>query len=300
MKRIWIGLLAPALWALCNYIDKYLLSKIFHEEKNISVLLIFSSIIGIILLPFIFFFADKVFAISTVNKLLMIWWWVIYIISLIPYLYALNKDDASTVVPLFQMIAPISLILWYFFLGESISTKQFIWFFIVFVSSFVLSLDITHKIRFKSGVFFLMLLSCLLTSPMYIIFKWVDVNSSFRTTTFREYIWFWIVSVALLCIPWYAKSFLRLFKNNKFKIVSLNLASETINVTAIVIMNYVSVLTFVWLAQLMNWFQPVFILIYGIILTLLFPKIVKERYSRTIIIQKILCIILMIIWLYLL
>ncbi len=111
MQRIWIGLLCPALRAISNYMDKYLLSKFFQEEKNLSILLIFSSIIGIVLLPFIFFFADNVFAISTINKLLMIGGGAIYIFSLIPYLYALNKDDASNVVPLFQMIAPISLIL---------------------------------------------------------------------------------------------------------------------------------------------------------------------------------------------
>jgi hypothetical protein len=72
MERIWIGLLPPALRALSNYIDKYLLSKVFHEEKNLSVLLIFSSIMGILVLPFILVFADNVFAISTLNKVLMI------------------------------------------------------------------------------------------------------------------------------------------------------------------------------------------------------------------------------------
>lgn len=126
MKRIRIGILSPALRAICNYVDKYLLSKVFHEEKNLSVLLIFSSIIGIVLLPFIRFFANDVFTISNINKLMMIGGGVVYILSLIPYLYALNKDDASTVVPLFQLVAPISLIMGYFFLGETLSTQQFI------------------------------------------------------------------------------------------------------------------------------------------------------------------------------
>lgn len=111
MQRIWIGLLCPALRAISSYIDKYLLSKFFQEEKNLSILLIFSSAIGVVVLPFIFFFADNVFAISNMNKLLMIGGGAIYILSIIPYLYALHKDDTSTVVPLFQMIAPISLIL---------------------------------------------------------------------------------------------------------------------------------------------------------------------------------------------
>jgi len=300
MQRIRIGLLCPALRAISNCIDKYLLSKVFYEEKNLSVLIIFSSIIWIAILPFIIIFADNVFVISNMNKLLMIWWWMIYIISIIPYLYALNKDDASTVVPLFQMVAPVSLILWYLLLGESISTQQLIGFLVIFVSSFVLSLDVTQKIKFKYQTFFLMLISCILISLMYIVFKRVDVQASFWTTAFWQYIWFGIVSIVLLCIPWYAKSFIHLFKNNKVKIIWLNAISEIVNVVAIIIMNYISILTFVWLAQLMNWFQPVFVFIYGIILTLLFPKTIKEKYSKIIIIQKIICFSLMVFWLYLL
>ncbi len=300
MGRIRIGLLCPALRAISNYIDKYLLSKVFIGEKNISVLLIFSSIIGIVILPIILLFNHHVFAISNVNKLLMMASGAVYILSLIPYLYALNKDDTSTVIPLFQMIAPISIILWYFIFGEILHTQQLVWFLIIFLSSIIISLDITHKIQFKHKIFLLMFLSCVLSSCNYIIFKRVDIHSTFWVTAFWEYIWFWIIGIALLCIPWYAKSFLRLFKNNKFKIIGLNFINEIINILGVIIMSYVSVITFVWLAQLMSGFQPVFVFVYGILLTLFFPKLIKEEYSKTIIIQKTICIALMIFWLFLL
>jgi uncharacterized membrane protein len=300
MKRIWIGLLPPALRAITNYIDKYLLSKVFHEEKNLSVLLIFSSIVGIIVLPFILIFADNVFAISTFNKIVMIGSGVIYILSIIPYLYALKKDETSTVAPLFQMVAPITLILWYFLLGESLSTQQLIGFLIIFISSFALSLDLTHKIKFKYEIFLLMFASCALISLKFIAFKWVDIQASFWTTTFWEYVWFGLASIFLLCIPWYAKSFFRLFKKDKYKIISLNWLNEIFGLGGIAIMNYVSILTLAGLAQLMNGFQPLFIFVFGILLTLLLPKIIKEKYSKTVIIQKILCFVLILIWLYIL
>lgn len=300
MKRIWIGLLPPALRAITNYIDKYLLSKVFHEEKNISVLLIFSSIVGIIALPFILIFADNVFAISTLNKIVMIGSGVIYVLSIIPYLYALKKDETSTVAPLFQMVAPITLILWYFLLGESLSTQQLIWFLVIFISSFALSLDLTHKIKFKYEIFLLMFVSCALISLKFVAFKRVDIQASFWTTTFWEYVWFGLASIFLLCIPWYAKSFFRLFKRDKYKIISLNWLNEIFGLGGVAIMNYVSILTLVGLAQLMNGFQPIFIFIFGILLTRLLPKIVKENYSKVVVIQKILCFALILFWLYLL
>jgi hypothetical protein len=52
-----------------------------------------------------------------------------------------------------------------------------------------------------------MLLSCFLTSLMYIAFKWVNVDTSFATTMFWQYVWFGIMTVILLLIPGYAKSF---------------------------------------------------------------------------------------------
>lgn len=300
MQRIRIGLLCPALRALSNYIDKYLLSNIFHEEKNLSVLLIFSSIVWVIVIPFALFFSDNIFAISNINKVLMILWWMIYVISIIPYLYALKKDDTSTIVPLSQMIAPISLLLWYIIFNETLNIQQLIWFFIIFIASFLLSLDIRHKTTFKYKWFLLMLLSCLLISFKYIIFKRVNIETSFRTTAFWEYIWFIVISVFLLLIPWYAKSFIRLFKNNKIKIIWLNAITEISNIIAIIIMSYISTITFIWFAQLMNGMQWVFVFLYWIILTLIFPKIIKETYSTIIVIQKVVCFSLIIFWLYLL
>jgi hypothetical protein len=52
MEWFYIALAAPALWSAVNYIDKYLVEKYF-KGGGIGALLIFSSLVGIIVIPFI-------------------------------------------------------------------------------------------------------------------------------------------------------------------------------------------------------------------------------------------------------
>ncbi len=54
MNWILIASIAPILWAITNYIDKHLISK-YLKGEGIGALMIFSSAIGIILIPIILF-----------------------------------------------------------------------------------------------------------------------------------------------------------------------------------------------------------------------------------------------------
>lgn len=300
MQRIGLGLIATTLRAIWSYIDKYLLSKFFNTENNLSILMIFSAIIWLFILPIIYYFNPHILQISNIHKFILIVSWAIYIFSLIPYLYALKKEDTSVVIPLFQMIPAISLFIGYVVLKEIPSWQQILWFIIIFISSIILSLDLWAKYKFRWKTFWLMFLSSFLISLNYLLFKIVQIEAGFWTTAFREYMWWWIVWVLLLLIPGYSKSFLRLFKQHKTKIISLNFTNEILNIIAKLILSYVVTITFLWFAPLVNGFQPFIIFIMWILLTLFFPKYIKEKYSKKIVIQKILCFVLMLLGLLLL
>jgi drug/metabolite transporter (DMT)-like permease len=42
----------PVLWAISVHLDKYLVDR-FFKESNVVVLLLFTSLVGVLLLPFI-------------------------------------------------------------------------------------------------------------------------------------------------------------------------------------------------------------------------------------------------------
>jgi uncharacterized membrane protein len=99
MNWFLIALLPPALWSVTNHFDKYLLSRYF-KGGGVGALMVFSSIIGVFLLPIIAFLHPEVLQFNLINILIAINGFL-YTLSVLPYFYALQKDEASICVPLF-------------------------------------------------------------------------------------------------------------------------------------------------------------------------------------------------------
>lgn len=294
MNWFLIALIAPALWSVTNYIDKYLISKYFSGAGP-GALLIFSSLIGFLVFPIIFMIHPDVFSIQKSHALLIALNGVLFLAYLFPYLYALQKDDASNVVPLFQTAPIFSYILGYVFLGESLSQKEILAAAILLAGAVILSLDFSsEKIRFKTTVLGLMLLSSFLFSLNSLIFKFVAVNSNFWITYFWGYVGWSIAGVLLFSLfKNYRLEFLSVFRTNKKSVISLNILNEAISIIAGMCFNFATLLAPLALVTVVNGFQPFFILLYGIILAMFFPNIIKENLSKRYLLHKIFAISLM-------
>jgi predicted membrane channel-forming protein YqfA (hemolysin III family) len=79
-------------------LDKYLVEKYF-KNSNVAVLLIFTALIGLLTLPFIWFFAPQVANLSPVSAALMAFSGVLYMSGMLFYLRALQSDEASASLP---------------------------------------------------------------------------------------------------------------------------------------------------------------------------------------------------------
>lgn len=120
MNWFLIALVAPALWSVSNHIDKYLVSKYF-KGGGTGAMPIFSSGIGFLVLPVILVFHPEVLSFPIMQGLVVAFNGFIYIAALLPYIYALQRDEASIVVPLFQTIPVFGYILGYIFFGEQLT-----------------------------------------------------------------------------------------------------------------------------------------------------------------------------------
>jgi drug/metabolite transporter (DMT)-like permease len=295
MNWFLIALLPPALWSITNHFDKYLLSKYF-KGGGVGALMIFSSIIGLILLPFIIFFHPEVLGTFNPKYLLISLNGFFYLLATLPYFYALQKDEASVAVPLFQMVPVFSFFLSYLVLRETLNPAQIVGGVIIIIGAILISLDLsTHKkIKFKKEVFFLMALSSLLFAINFLFFKYFAIDVNFWVTSFWEYIGFAVFALLLLIfIKPYRNQFLDAIKINSTSILSLNGINEVINIIAKASFNFASLLAPLTLVWIVNGFQPFFVFIYGIILTLLFPKISQENITRKVLFQKLLAILIM-------
>jgi drug/metabolite transporter (DMT)-like permease len=300
MNWFLIALLPPIFWSLTNHIDKYLLTKYF-KDGAIGAVMIFSASIAILLLPIIILIQPSVLQNFQINYLLIVLNGTLYLFASLPYFYALERDDASLSVPLFQMIPVFSFILGYIFLKESLNVTQMIGGVLIVISSIFISLNISDikKMRMKWDVFGLMALSSILFAMNFIFFKYFAVETNFWVTSFWEYLGFGLFGISLLFIKNYRKGFFNVLKQNRLEVLSINGLNEVLNIVAKIAFNFATILTPVTMVWIINGLQPVFVFVFGIILTLLFPKISKEDISKKTLIQRILAIAVITVGVYL-
>lgn len=299
MNWFYIALIPPIFWAISVHIDKYLVTKYF-KGGGIGALIIFSSLIGLFILPFILVFNPQLF-IKPSLILFIILNGFLYLLATLPYLYALQKDEASVAGPIFQLIPVFSYFLAYFLLNETLTASQIFGGLLIVTGAVVLSLGLSEykKIHLKKDVFILMFLSSFLFALNFLFFKYFAIDSSFWITSFWEYVGFVIFGIFLfLFVKSYRSEFINVIKKNRVAVLSINGANEIINIIGKITFNFASLLAPITLTWVITGFQPFFLLIFGIILTVFFPHISKEKIGRKHLTQKIIAILFMFVGAY--
>jgi len=294
MHWISIALLAPALWAVGNHIDKYLLGRRL-DQRGVGALMIFSALIGLPMLPLILLIRPGVFQISLLDRTLMMLNGMLYVIGLLPYFYALQKDEASIVVPLFQTSAVFSYILGLLILGENLTAYQSCAALLVIAGAIVITLEIDRRrSKVKAEVLALMLLASLLNALNWLLFKVVALRQDFWVSSFWEYTGFTLAGILLLFVKSYRHQFATVLRQSKLHILGLVAFNEMLSLAAKTAMNVASLLAPLALVSTLHGFQPLFVFIYGVLLTLYLPRYGTERISAAIVFQKLAAIALII------
>lgn len=299
MNWFFIALLGPIIYALANHTDKYLLSK-YVKGGEVGALIIFSSVFSIFVLPILIYFHPEVLHTSFMHGSILLGNGILVMFAVLLYFYALYEDDASVVVSFYQTIPVFAAILGYFFLGETVTLQQGIASLIIILGAFILSFEMgIGKVRFKTKVVCMMLCASLLYAINAVVFKHVAMNEGFWSGTF----WGLVGKVCigfgfLLFIPTYRNQFLTMFRQNTLAVLGLNSLSEILFILGEAVTAYATLLAPVFLVLLVNGFQPLFVFVIGIFLTLFFPKLGKESLSKKIIIQKIIGITLLMVGTY--
>lgn len=293
MSWFFVAILAPFFWSAVNHIDKYLVDDKL-KGFGVGSVMIFSAVVGVFLLPIIIFLHPEVIFVELSYAIFAIIAGFLYIIGALPYFYALKKDEASIVVPMFQTIPIFSFVLAFFFLGETLSSWQIFPSILILVGSVVLSLDFRGKsARFRHEVFWLMLLASFLTALNGLIFKYLAIEKDFWTSSFWEYVGFSVSAFLLLFVKSYRREFFDVLKKNAAFMVGINAFNEFINIIAKVAMNVATIMAPLALAWVVNGFHPFFVLVLGLLITKLFPKLGSEDLDGGHLFQKVVAITLM-------
>ena len=285
------ALIPPFLWAVVNHIDKYAVES-YMQDRDPGALILFTSLAALLIGIVVRIFAP-IERLPFHTSAIMIGAGMLLVFSYIPYLYALGKDEASNVAPLFQLITPVAYVLALVFLGEHLALPQLVAGSMIFFGAVAISIDIGHM-RLRLRTFLLMLLASTIIAANIVIFKGFALATSFWTTVFYDLAGAVIAGVVIfLASARYRRDFAGAIRAHGSPVVTINLAAETISVAARMVNGYISLFIPIALVQFMNGLQSLFILVIGIVLTTLAPHLGEEKIDRRSLARKFSAIILM-------
>lgn len=196
---MWIVLAAlpPLFWGLSNLADQYMVRV--HFRVSVIPFMALSEFTGIILLPVFALVRPDVLSIAPLEALKFMAIGVVYWLCIIPYLIALQEDDSSVIVPVFQLVPVLTLLMGWAFLGETISTRQFAGMMMVMAASVAIVWDFQLR-RLKWRALGLVLLACAIGAAYTIFLRVVAPATSSVIITFWQMAGWFFCGMALLVV----------------------------------------------------------------------------------------------------
>lgn len=303
--------------AIALVVDKTLLKKdIPHPFVYVFYIAVLGAILMLLILPFGFAIPNAItILVSLIAGAIFVW-------ALLLMFDALKKDEATRVGPMIGGLTPIFvLILAWYVLEEALTCNQYIGFVFLILGAFLISLDFqTHgfkswlkkKLKLETKIelpqirkiLWIALPSAALFGVAHILTKFVYQNTEFLTGFIWTRAGSLLAVLFLLLTPANRKLIFKDLKKNKKKPNQTKktgfkfLFGQACGAGGAVLIQYAIFLGSVTLVNALQGLQQVFIFIIVLLLTLIAPKLLKEKISKEIFFQKILAVALIFIGLY--
>ncbi len=280
----------PVLWALSTHVDKYLVERYF-KEGNVASLMVFTAAIGLLVLPVAWWFDPSVLAVDFISAFVIALSGVLYMAAIYFYLQALQSEEASTVAPFFQAAAVFGLVLGFFFLSEKITPAQILGATLVVLGSALISFRFGQKNRSFNPRLVALMLACAFAIALgSFIFKFFAIRDDFWPAIFWSYCGDAAFGLFLLLFSSNRRQLARMLRANPGAVISINASNELINLGGGLANNYAYLLAPLGLVQAVASTTSFFVLGFGILLSLIFPKFGREKIATGSIAQKIIAI----------
>ncbi len=188
------------------------------------------------------------------------------------------------VAPFYQAAPLFGYILGYEILGEQLSDIQIIGGALIIFGAVIASVQ--QKGTFNIRLAALMLMCAFVLSISSLIFKIFAVRDEFWPTTFWMYAGEAVFGVVLLAVRTYRDQFMGLLRKSPTAVMSVNAANELINLGGGLGNRYALVLAPLSLVQAIGGTTTIFVFIFGIVLSILYPALGHEDLSSGEVIRK--------------
>jgi len=277
----------PVLWAISTHLDKYLVERYF-KRSDVAVLLVFTAFIGVLTLPFIALYQPSIFSPRPGSIALIVAAGILYMGAMLFYLRALQGEEASVVAPFFQASPLFAYVLAYFVLGETLSGRQLAGGILIVVGALFVSVRLGGGERrgFKVRLAALMLACGFALAVSSLIFKAFALTVEFWTTTFWLFVGQAIFGTALLAVPSYRRQLAAVVRANTAALLTVNGSNELINLGGSLGNRYALMFAPLSVVQAIGSTTTLFVFAFGVLITVFFPRLSRERLSLRDLVQK--------------
>jgi transporter family protein len=284
---MWIlfTILAALVWSINNVFDKITVAK--YIKKPIVPVIIggFVSLLFCLII-----LANNFVFISTWQFFLSFLIGITCFTGTLFYFKAIKIEEASRVVPLFALTLVWIAILAGIFLGEVFDLYKYFGIFIIFLGAILISIG--KKLKFSKKSFIYMVSSTLIFSVYNILVKYLMRDLDYWTVF--AYSRLMIFMIVIPFFVYYFSDMKELIERYKIKAVGLISFSQALSLVGVILFCTALSSGFLTLVEGVVSLQYLFVFIIFFILSILFPKLIKEEISKSIVFLKLVAIVMII------
>ncbi len=286
MSWILFSVLAAFIFAVVNIIDKLILTKWL---KTPIIPIIAQGIIGFVASLFIYFtygFSELPYSLIFLAAISGIF----NILTIFFYLKAVKTEEISRVAPLFFINSLFVLIIASIFLGENFTAAKYLGMSLLIAGTILISIKKSLKSSFGKS-FWYIILAALASAICAVITKYLLNYSDFWTIFAYARI-----GTIIVLIPVFYSNFpeiLSSIKRMSMKSLSMISANEILNLIGILFVTVASVSGPVALVKSISSTHPFFVFVFAIVLSIFYPKIIKEEIGMSTLSLKFIAIVIM-------
>lgn len=290
MLWVFLAISAHFVWAWVNIGDKYLVS---HRIKNPYVYIVLLSLIGIIsaiLIPFIDF---QIPNFRTFILLCLAAGANFY--GGFPYIKAMQWEEPTRINVWWNLIPLISLMLGWFLFDEQLNNIQLFSFFILLVGAFIGSFHARGKSFRFSKAFLYMLVACFSFSLYAIMFHEATSGVSIMSGFIWVHMLMAAFSFTIFISSTFRKHFVEELKGFSGQTVGFVIGISFIDKLGNLFNQWALTFSSAALVFAFEGSQVIFVFLIATVLSLFFPRIVKEEIDRRNIMLKIVAVACMVV-----
>lgn len=298
----WFGvaIIAPILWAASTLLDKGLLAWLGEDEDDadpVFVLILYSMLFSLAVLPILFFIADGAVSVfDTYHTSLLLLAGIADAVAVILFLYTLEREDASIVAPFSQTIPIFGFIFGMIFLDEFLTAAQIIGAGIVIFGSMLITADSKAPFAARITTIALALAAAASFAAFDTLFKLATTNAHYWAGLFWVHMGILAVGATIcICKPTERMQFIQSVRTSGRAIFSLNVLNEVLYAVGVFLLAWAILHAPIALVSTAAAYQPVFVLIGGLILTRILPRYFNEQLGATNLAFRLFAIVLVVI-----